>query len=285
LRARVTVVIPAWSAYAGPDLVDAVASVRAQRIPVELVLVDNASEIPLPALEGAQLMRLEQRQSTGAARNAALECLRTPYVVFLDADDVLLDGALAALVDGLDGHAGHAAYTLSIIDRVTGRRYRSPRRVARALAHTPRLFALVNTTWSLLPTQGCTIMRASDVRACGGYGDSDRGEDWVLAVSLTFRGAVAFDRRPGLLYRRRPDSPGALGLGAGVLLDNARRVRMRIRDDPGIPGWVRILLPVIATAQLLAARIAHPLYRSARSFLLTAPLRFRPWLQRRIRSS
>jgi glycosyltransferase involved in cell wall biosynthesis len=262
---RVAVVIPAWSAYAGPELVEAVASVRAQSVPAELIVVDNASEVALPPLEGVELVRLAQRRSTGAARNAALECVRTPYVVFLDADDLLLEGALAALVEGLEAAAGRSVHTLSIIDGLTGRRYRSPRRFGRVLSHGSRLFALFNTVWSLLPTQGCTIMRVSDVRECGGYGDSVHGEDWVLAVSIAFRGAVSFDNRPGLLYRRRSDSPGATGLSGRVLLENAARVRARIREDPAIPGWVRLLLPAITLAQWLAARGAHPLYRSVRS--------------------
>lgn len=262
---RVSVVIPAWDAYAGDKLLEAVASVESQPVPVELIVVDNASEVPLPPLGSVEVLRLERRCSTGAARDAALGRLRTPYVVFLDADDLLLDGALSALIEGLDAAPGRSVHTLSVIDGVTGERYRSPRRSARALARVPQLFALLNTVWSLLPTQGCTIMRVDDVRACGGYADSDHGEDWVLAVSLAFRGAVSFDSRPGLIYRRRTDSPGATGLGGRVLRKNARRVRQRIREDPAIPGWVRALLPLIAAAQWAAARIVHPLYRSARS--------------------
>jgi glycosyltransferase involved in cell wall biosynthesis len=270
--ARVTVVIPAWSTYVGPALLEAVASVHRQSVPVELIVVDNASEVALPPLAGAELVRVKQRLSTGAARNAALERIRTPYVVFLDADDLLLDGALAALVEGIDGVADRSIHTLSIIDRVTGRRYRSPRRSARLLARVPPLFALLNAVWSLLPTQGCTIMRVADVRACGGYGGSVSGEDWVLAVSLAFRSAVSFDSRPGLLYRRRPDSPGAAALSRRALLENAAQVRQRIREDPAIPGWVSALLPAIALAQWLAARIAYPLYRSIRSILAPAPV-------------
>jgi len=260
-EARVTVVIPAWSGYVGPDLVEAVDSVRCQSVRLELIVVDNASEVALPPLTGARIMRLERRRSTGAARNAALAWIRTPYAVFLDADDLLLEGALAAL----DAVAGRAIHTLSIIDGATGVRNRSPRRSSRALARVPPLFALLNTVWSLLPTQGCTIMRVADVRACGGYGDGVHREDWVLAVSLALRGTVSFDRRPGLVYRRRPDSPTAAGLGRRVLLENARRVRARIREDAAIPAWVRVLLPVIALAQWAAALVAHRVYRSVRS--------------------
>jgi glycosyltransferase involved in cell wall biosynthesis len=261
---RIAVVIAAWDAYAGKGLLAAAASVRTQAAKAQLVVVDNASRIPVPTLEGAEMVRLDRRLSTGAARNAALESLRTPYVVFLDADDTLLPGALSALAQGLEGDPRRVVYVMSIIDAGTGARHRSPRRIARALSRLPPVFALANAVWSLLPTQGATIMRVDDVRACGGYADSDRGEDWVLATSLAFRGRVAFDRRPGLCYRPRGDSPGTATLSGGVLLASARRVRARIRDDAAVPDWARSAMPLIAGAQWGAARIAYPNYRRLR---------------------
>jgi glycosyltransferase involved in cell wall biosynthesis len=264
---RLAVVIPAWDAYAGEGLLAAAASVRSQATEAQLIVVDNASWIPVPALEGAEMVRLDRRRSTGAARNAALESLRTRYVVFLDADDTLLPGALAALAEGLDADPRRAVYVLSIVDGATGTAHRSPRRIARALSRLPSVFALANAVWSLLPTQGATVMRVEDVRACGGYGDSDRGEDWILATSLAFRGHVAFDRRPGLCYRRRDDSPGAVALSHGVLLASARRVRARIRDDPAVPSWARSALPLIAGAQWAAVCIAYPTYRRLRELI------------------
>lgn len=266
MRSRVTVVIPVWDAYASEGLLEAVASVRSQTPPHELIVVNNGSKVPLPALGGAEIVVLDSRRSTGAARNAGLERVRTPYVVFLDADDVLLPGALSALIDGLDRNGGCSAYVMSIVDGVTAARHRAPRRLARVLSGLPALFAVANTLWSLLPTQGATIMRTRDVRACGGYGDTDRGEDWVLACSLSFRGRVSFDRRPGLCYRRRADSPGAAVVSRAVLLENARGVRVRVRDDPGVPGWAKSALPLIAVGQWTAARAAYPAYRSVRDW-------------------
>jgi glycosyltransferase involved in cell wall biosynthesis len=262
---QLTVVIPVWDAYVGDGLFAAVASVRAQSPLADLIVVDNASRVPLPALESVEIVRLERRGSTGAARNAALERVRTPYVVFLDADDELLPGGLGALVEGLDADPRRGVYVLSIIDGVTGKRHRSPRPLARVLSSFPTVFALANTIWSLLPTQGATVMRADDVRACGGYADSDHGEDWVLATSLAFRGRVAFDRRPGLCYRRREDSPGAAALTPAVLLANARRVRARVRDDPAVAAQTKSLLPLIAAAQWVAACLAYPGFRRLRA--------------------
>jgi glycosyltransferase involved in cell wall biosynthesis len=271
---QLTVVIPAWDSYAGDGLLEALASVRSQAVPVEVIVVDNASEVPLPGgLGSAEIVALEQRRSTGAARNAGLERVRTPYVVFLDADDLLVPGALSALLNGLEANADCSAYVCSIVDGVTGVRHRSPRWVARALCAWPRLFALANTIWSLLPTQGAAIMRTADVGDCGGYGDSDRGEDWVLGVSLAFRGRVTFDRRPGLCYRRRADSPGEAAIRGPVLLENARRVRARVREDQAIPGWAKSALPLIAAGQWAAARIAYPALGSLRELVHLIGLR------------
>jgi glycosyltransferase involved in cell wall biosynthesis len=266
MGARVTVVIPAWDAYAGSGLLDAVASVERQRCPHQLIVVDNASRTPLPPLPGAAVLTLGVRVSAGASRNAALPSIATPYVVFLDADDELLDGALELLVGALD-HASGPAAVLAILDAGTGRRHRTPRRSAARLACRPPALAIANAIWSLLPTQGATIMRVDAVRACGGYADRDSGEDWVLGASLTLRGPIAFDSRPALRYRARADSPGNAPLRRRVLLGNATAVRARLRSDPAAPAWLRTLVPGIAVAQTIAALVLSPATRRARTVL------------------
>jgi glycosyltransferase involved in cell wall biosynthesis len=260
-------VIPVWDSYSGDPLLDALDSVRRQHIPVRVIVVDNASSAPLPAIDDAEVIRLEHRASTGAARNAALRLLESPYVIFLDADDLLLDGALERLTAALDADHSRATHTLSIIDAGTGARHRSPRRLARALSGAPGLFAVANAIWSLLPTQGCTIMRVRDVVSCGGYGDSSTGEDWVLGAALSFRGRPSFEGRPGLVYRAHHDSPGVRPVDRAMLLRNAERVRDRLANDPGVPQWARALLPAICVAQWLAASLAHPAYRTGRALL------------------
>jgi hypothetical protein len=51
----------------------------------ELVLVDNASTIPLGELPAsARIITLAERHSTGAARNVVLAHVSTPYVAFGD---------------------------------------------------------------------------------------------------------------------------------------------------------------------------------------------------------
>lgn len=260
MSAPVAVVIPVWDSYVR-FLSEAVASVREQGVEAEIVVVDNASADPLPALEGALVIRSDARLTTGAARNLGLEAVAAPLVVFLDADDLMLPGTLATLLGGL--RPGDAAFAMAIVDGDTGGRHRAPRRIAYALARAPRLFALANTVWSLLPTQGATIMRTADVRAAGGYGDRSQGEDWALGAALAWRGRVRLSQQPGLVYRWRFDSPGREGAELD-LLGNARFVRERLRADPALPAVARALLPVAALGQWLAVSVVRPLALAVR---------------------
>ena len=260
MSAPVAVVIPVWDSYVR-FLQEAVASVREQGVEAEIVVVDNASTEPLPPLQGALVVRSDTRLTTGAARNLGLEAVAAPLVVFLDADDLMSPGTLATLVGGL--RPGDAAFAMAIVDGDTGGRHRAPRRIAYALARAPRLFALANTIWSLLPTQGATIMRTADVRAAGGYGDRSQGEDWALGAALAWRGRVRLTHEPGLVYRWRFDSPGREGAELD-LLGNARFVRERLRADPALPALARRLLPLVAGGQWAAVALVRPLVRIMR---------------------
>jgi len=256
----VSVVIPVWDDYVR-FLGEAVASVREQQADVELIVVDNASLAPLPDLGDARIVRSQGRLSTGAARNLGLEAVSAPLVVFLDADDLMLPRSLGSLLAGLG--EGDIAFAMAILDGDTGGRHRAPRRIAYGLARLPLLFALANTVWSLLPTQGATVMRTADVRAAGGYGDRSQGEDWALGAALTWRGRVRLSHEPGLMYRWRFDSPGREGAEAD-LLDNARSLRERLRADSEVPAVARALLPALGVAQWLAVTLIRPSVRALR---------------------
>src|SRR4051812_11396853 len=92
-RAAVTVVIPVWDSYV-EFLGDAVESVRRNNPNAPIVVVDNASSTPVPQLSASTVVRSPRRLSVGAARNLGLEQVTTQFVVFLDADDMLLEGAI-----------------------------------------------------------------------------------------------------------------------------------------------------------------------------------------------
>ena len=124
-----------------------------------------------------------------------------------------------------------------IVDAETGDRHRVPRRLAAMLAGWPAGLAASNAVWSLVPLQGCAILRTELVRAAGGYGDREHGEDWVLAASLAWRGRIRFTDENVLVYAWRDDSLGRLS-PTPVLIGNARAVRERMRADEQVPAWL-----------------------------------------------
>ncbi|MGH2950838.1 MAG: glycosyltransferase family 2 protein [Solirubrobacterales bacterium] len=256
-----TVVIPVWGARYVESLGRAVASVRAQDETVPVLVVDNASDVPVPEIDGTTVVRSSRRLSVGGARNLGLEPVKSECVVLLDADDELAAGALTALRDGIGADLRIAVYAMSLLEAETGARHRMPRRFAPALTRRPRLFALATALWSLYPIQGNAIMRTHWVRDSGGYPDCDWGDDWVLAVSQAFRGRVVIDPQPGRIYHAHPQS---LRRRAGVsdLLAAAKQVRARLRSDPAVPRWTRAALPLIAAVHTSLILVLRPLYRA-----------------------
>lgn len=110
MPALVTVIVPGYdvAGYAA----EALDSLRAQTLPDwTAVLVDDASTDGTGAIfddAAAQdarfeVVHLSARSGLGAARNAALDLVRTPFVAFLDADDRMTPTALERLVATLDG--------------------------------------------------------------------------------------------------------------------------------------------------------------------------------------
>ena len=261
-----TVVIPVWDEYVS-FLPGAVESTRRDASDVRVVVVDNASTSDLPALAGVSVVTSPRRLSVGAARSLGLEHVETEAVLFLDADDELLSGALAFMRERLATDPTLSVCSTAVLDAATGGRHRFPRRFTRQLARWPRLFAFADCIWSLVPIQGCALLRTRQVRECGAYPDAEWGDDWVLALSLAFRGRVELDERLGRLYRATPASISARSRTTGDFLAEIRHVRERIRTDRGIPRWAPALLPLIAGLQLVVVFVARPAYLAARSGL------------------
>jgi glycosyltransferase involved in cell wall biosynthesis len=262
----VTVVIPVWDNYV-QFLPDAVESVRRNEADASIVLVNNASSTAIPVLEGCELVRSPRRVTVGAARDLGLEQVATEYVVFLDADDMLLEGALDILYRQIAADPSVSISATSIFDEETGERHRAPRRFVPRLARWPRAFALADSVWSLLPIDGCAILRTAQVRESGGYPDAHLGDDWVLAVSLAWRGRVTVSDQLGRYYRCTEGSIAGRPWTRRELRKIARLVRERMRLDPAVPSWARAVLPGIAALQLVAIYLVRPLYRAARAFV------------------
>jgi glycosyltransferase involved in cell wall biosynthesis len=260
----IAVVLAVWDGYVAGLISVALASLRGQDVAVPIVVVDNASDVELPDLPDAQVIRSPRRLSLGAARNLGLDHVRTPYVIFWDADDEMLPGTLGFLQDAIGADQDLVAFGASIVEDVSGSRHRWPRHWMPALARWPKLFALIDCVWSLYPSTGATIMKTESARGAGGYGDAESGEDWCLGVSLAFRGRIGWSERPGRIYSLDEGSVWARHMTARHQLHHARNVRLRIREDSGIPRWARSGLPLIALAQY-AAIGAHVLVAELRA--------------------
>lgn len=260
---QTTVVIPVWDAYVATRLIDAVSSLRTQEVPARIVVVDNASHVAIPVLPGVTTVRSRERLSLGSARNLGLARVSTPYVIFWDADDVMLPGTLASLEAAIEADPRLVAFGEAIFEEPPGRRHRWPRPWIAGLLRRPRLFALLDCVWSLYPTTGATIIRTEAARAAGGFADSDSGEDWCLGAALAFRGRLGWSERPGRVYHLHHESMWARHMTLRHQLRHAATLRARLGEDRGVPEWVRSALPLIRTGQYTAL-LTHELVARAR---------------------
>jgi len=113
----VTVVIACYTERRWPSLLDAIASVRAQRHPHRLVVVVDHNEqlyarLRLACPDDVTILRNTGRRGASGARNTAALAATTRYVAFLDDDTRAEPGWLERLVAGMDrpgvvGVGGH----------------------------------------------------------------------------------------------------------------------------------------------------------------------------------
>ncbi|WP_138470279.1 glycosyltransferase family 2 protein [Poseidonocella sp. HB161398] len=90
---RASILIAAWSAEKTLDR--AISSALAQSVPVEVIVIDDASPDGTAARAAAwaasdprvRLIRQARNMGPGAARNCGLDAARAPWVTVLDADD------------------------------------------------------------------------------------------------------------------------------------------------------------------------------------------------------
>jgi glycosyltransferase involved in cell wall biosynthesis len=244
----ITVVIPVWGAYCARLLACVEDLLQQDGVRYDVVVVDNASEVPLPSLPGGvQTIHLPERVSVGAARNAAVEHLSTPYVLFLDADDRLLPATVAFLVENLDARPTAVASVCKHVlwDPTTDRRViadRSPKPAVYQLARSRHLLGLATLRWNIFPIVGCAAIRTDVFRDTGGFGDGNLGEDWELCAALAWRGRISFSRRPGRLYAVEEGSLWHRPHPRAVFEHQHRAFRRRLAADPCVPAYAKFLL-------------------------------------------
>jgi glycosyltransferase involved in cell wall biosynthesis len=77
-------------------------SLSGDRLPVEVIAVDDGSPVPVGSYPGVMTVRRPANRGLGAARNLGLSLVSGRYVWFVDGDDIVPPGALAGVVRWLD---------------------------------------------------------------------------------------------------------------------------------------------------------------------------------------
>ena len=205
----VGIVIPTYNSAA--TVTAAIGSALAQEpAPAQVVVVDDGSTDGTGDLLRKYAGRIEcvrqPNRGVAAARNAGLARLTTDTVVFLDADDLLLPGALACRAGLLAGPEAVWAHTAGWLEDEAGARQPF------SAVHPPVdgrvegwIFAgLLRRNFI---TADAAIARRALVQKIGGFDETISGtEDWDLWLRLATRHPVRWSPQPTFLYHRRPNT-------------------------------------------------------------------------------
>jgi glycosyltransferase involved in cell wall biosynthesis len=105
---QVSIIVPVYNG--ATTVAEAVASIRAQEVPAEVIIVDDGSTDDTPRiLESFGVTSVRQENAgPAAARNRGLALVRTAFVGFLDDDDVWLPHKLRDQLRLFEEHPGAA---------------------------------------------------------------------------------------------------------------------------------------------------------------------------------
>jgi SAM-dependent methyltransferase len=206
-RARlpeVTVVIAAYNA--GSFLEEAIESVLAQDVEAEIIVVDDASgdDTPDVALRypPVHLVRSEVNRGPSACRNEGARIASAPLVLFLDADDRLLPGALRHSLACMKTNED-AAFVYGAHRRVDAMwRPLTPLVLERCDTQQPPDPHLAFLRTNCVGMIATALIDRDKLLAIGGFDETlRRCEDYDLFLSLAERWPVACHDYPVAEYR------------------------------------------------------------------------------------
>jgi mycofactocin system glycosyltransferase len=267
---NLSVVVPSYGEPAG-----ALATVLAPLAPLPVIVVDDGSPtaVDTDALgKGVRVIRLPVNQGPGAARNAGLAAVTTPFVLFLDADAAITLADVRRLLGHLDGDdtVGAVAPRVHSPARPGGSllaRYDA----ARSPLDMGSLPALVRpgTRVSYVPA-AALLCRTEAVRSVGGFDESLRyGEDVDLVWRLAGAGwSVRYEPTAAAEHAVRPALRALLrqryryGTAAGGLERRHPGALAPVRLSRwGLVTWAALALGHPAVAVSVAAAGTRPLAR------------------------
>ncbi len=182
-----TLIIAAYNAES--TIADAILSLQNQRDSEwRLIVVDDGSTDStfettqsFAALDSRIMVLSQENAGTGAARNAALPFVRTPYCGYLDADDVLADHYSAAMHNLMAEYPGYDIYSSDGVHVFEDQRTQLVFNYGRVVSVT--LDEMIDECWIL---GGGALIRTEALRSLGGYREHLYGEDydlWMRAIS------------------------------------------------------------------------------------------------------
>lgn len=205
VRPLVSVVIPCLNQRR--HLPDAIESAVSDDVPTEIIVVDDGSTDGSAALvmsrfPGARCIRQSGR-GLAAARNRGIEAAFGEFIIFLNADDRLLPGAIDIAVRALSARPDCVmAYGRSVMIGSDGTTWPTAERPAVRSGHHA---ALLRTNLIWVPAMA--ILRREALLEAGGFAlGFDAVADYDLYLRLTSRYAVSDHGHVVAAYRRQPDT-------------------------------------------------------------------------------
>jgi glycosyltransferase involved in cell wall biosynthesis len=194
---------------------------------VDVVVVDDAADPPVPPVDRGTLVRREARGGPAAARATGLaQVPDAEWIALCDADDAWEPGKLdAQLAHAEAGMTFGRATVVGVDGRPTGETWRAPPAGPLPLAE----LYLANP----VPTSSA-VLRRDALEAAGGFeGPVDVAEDWELWLRLARAGAeLRCVPTARIRYRRHPG-----GLTADVArLAAAQQVVHTVHGDAVTPA-------------------------------------------------
>lgn len=200
----VSVVIPCYNQ--GSYVRSAIRSAVATRAAVEVIVVDDGSTddtaAVASALPGVRLVR-QTNGGLASARNRGLQAATGEFIVFLDADDLLLPHAIDVGVRALQSDPDAVfAFGRCVMMGPEGERWPTPER-PRVCGDVHDALLVTNPMW----TPAVVMFRREAVVHAGGFRQGfDAAADYDLYLRLTSAGR-AYDHGEVVAgYRRHPTS-------------------------------------------------------------------------------
>jgi glycosyltransferase involved in cell wall biosynthesis len=231
----ISIVIPCFNQ--GRFLGEAIASATSARFSVEVIVIDDGSTDETGAVAAAfPHVRYIRQANRGlaAARNRGLAASTGSYVIFLDADDRLLPGAINAGIEALTAHPHCAmAYGRCVMMGPDGARWPTPLTPIVASDHYGALLR-TNPIW--MPAMA--IFRRDALERAGGFAYGiDAAADYDLYLRIARAHPVRDHGQLVAAYRRHPASMSGR---AGRMLRETLAVMARNRprgDSKRLAAW------------------------------------------------